>query len=468
MFSLFRKISLASFLTLTVLSLSGCGFKPTVPEGYKISLEIWGVFDDSDAYVKAINEYRKLNPHIKDIQYRKLSPETYKEDLLNAFAAGKGPDIFMVRNAWRAPFEDKTAPAPETLITEKDYRDAFVDVVANDFIGTGNRIYGIPLSADSLALYYNKDLFNVAGISRPPETWDEVVEDIRKLTILDQFGNIMRSGIALGTGANINRSSDILMALMMQFGADLKGFQMNRVNLVSQQSAKALEYYTQFSRIGSPAYTWNARQHYSIDSFYEGTAAMMINYSWQYETLKQKNAKLNIGVARLPQFNKDAPSNIANYWGYAVSKNRVMDKASFTPSNEATIVSAEKQNEVRVLESWQFLKYLALAGEKKGITITNGLTGTTKDFPMTNDPSKEYLDKTHKPAARRSLISAQENDLVLAPFIYGNLIAKNWYQGDAEGTDGVLIDMIESVIRGEKTISDALSVAENRITVLAR
>lgn len=426
------------------------------------------MFDDSDVYMKAISEYRKLNPHIKDIQYRKLSPETYKEDLLNAMASGKGPDIFMIRNAWRAPFEDKTAPAPEALITEKDYRDAFVDVAATDFIGTGNRIYGIPLSVDSLALYYNKDLFNVAGISRPPETWDEVIEAIRKLTVLDQFGNITRSGIALGTGVNINRSSDILMTLMMQFGADLRGLQQNRFNLTSQSSAKALEYYAQFSRIGSPSYTWNARQHYSIDSFYEGTAAMMINYSWQYETIKQKNAKLNIGLARLPQFNKDAPSNIANYWGYAVSKNRTLDKTSFVPSSDTIVVSAEKQNEVRVLESWQFLKYLALASEKKGITITNGLTGTTKDFPLTNDPTKEYLDKTHKPAARRTLIATQENDLVLAPFAYGNLIAKNWYQGDAEGADGIIIDMIESVVRGEKTISDALSVAENRIGILAR
>jgi hypothetical protein len=87
-----------------------------------------GVFDDSDAYSEAIAEYIKLNPHVGDIQYRKLSPETYKEDLVEAFAAGKGPDIFMIRNAWRAPFENKTAPAPEGLLTEREYRESLVDV----------------------------------------------------------------------------------------------------------------------------------------------------------------------------------------------------------------------------------------------------------------------------------------------------------------------------------------------------
>lgn len=425
-----------------------------------MTLEMWGVFDDSDAYNKAIADYKKMNPYVTDIRYRKLSPETYKEDLVNAFASGKGPDIFMIRNAWRAPFEDKTAPAPEGLLTERAYRAAFPDVVASDFIGTENKIYGIPLSVDSLALYYNKDLFNAAGISRAPETWDELSDMVRRLTVVDQFGTITRSGVALGTGTNINRSSDILAALMLQLGGEINDSNKDRWSFSDQASRDAFNFYTQFSKIGSENYTWNARQHYSIDAFYEGTAAMMINYSWQYETLKQKNAKLNIGVARLPQFKKDAPENLANYWGYAVSK----DKTFQGKPGEDPV----KQNYLRVFESWQFLKFLALQGQEKSMTMVNGLTGTSRDFPLTFDPAKDYLEKTHKPAARRDLIEGQQNDVGLAPFAYGNLIAKNWYQGNPEGVDGIFIDMIDSVVRGEKSPQDALSASANRINLLIR
>lgn len=468
MFRFFRpKFLLIIPLLVLSFSLSGCGFRSSEGgEPYKVSLEIWGVFDDSGAYNKAITEYKKINPHVGEIQYRKLSPETYKEDLINALAAGKGPDIFMIRNAWREPFEDKTAPAPEGLITERVYREAFVDVVSSDFIGTENKIYGIPLSVDSLALYYNKDMFNAAGISRPPETWGEVMDTIKKLTILDQFGNITRSGIALGTGANINRSSDILTALMLQSGVELDNDQ-NRSNFFSQLSSDTLDYYTQFSRIGSPAYTWNARQHYSIDSFYEGTTAMMINYSWQYETLKQKNAKLNIGIAPLPQMNKDAPKNVANYWGYAVTKDKPT-KPVVAPSGNVVAVDPEKQNYLRVFEAWQFLKFMALSGEQKSITLINGLTSSSKEFPLSSDLAADYLAETRKPAARRDLIASQKDDLILAPFAYGNLIARNWYQGNPEALDGIVIDAIESVIRGEKGARDALSVAANRIEVLSR
>jgi ABC-type glycerol-3-phosphate transport system substrate-binding protein len=161
-----------------------------------------------------------MNPNVKNITYRKLAVETYKDDLINAFASGKGPDIFLIRNSWRKAFEDKSAPAPSALISEQEYRNRLVDVAADDFINADKQIYGVPLSVDSLALYYNKDLFNVAGITRPPETWDEVAAYTRLLTSIDQFGSFTRSGIALGTGTNINRSSDILIALMMQYGAE--------------------------------------------------------------------------------------------------------------------------------------------------------------------------------------------------------------------------------------------------------
>ncbi len=461
-----RRTLFASLLFLSTLSLAGCGSQPATQTYSVSSIEVWGVFDDSDAYEKIMSEYRQINPFVKSITYRKLPVESYKQDLIEALAAGKGPDIFMIRNSWRKSFEDKTAPAPEALLNERSFRDTFVDVAATDFIGTENKIYGVPLSVDSLALYYNKDIFNAAGISRPPQTWDEVEEDVRLLNTIDQFGTITRSGIALGTGSNINRSSDILTVLMMQFGSGI----MDRkpedvVNLDDGKSAQAFDFYTQFSHIGSPVYSWNPRQDYSIDAFYKGNLAMMVNYSWQYETIKQKNAKLNIGMAPLPQFSStQAPVNLANYWGFVVAK----DKPIVASGTTTAPVDPEKQNYLRTFESWQFLKYLSMAGKDKKMVITNALSGTNKEFPLTNDPTKVYLDQTHKPAARRDLITVQQDDLTLSAFAYGNLIAKNWYQGDADAVDGILIDAIDNVVRGEKTVQGALGTAESRINLLRR
>jgi len=464
-----KKIALSSFLLVGTLSLSGCGSQSAKTEGYSVSLEMWGIFDDSAVYTTPIQEFLKLNPNVKTITYRKLPVETYKEDLINAFAIGKGPDIFMIRNSWRGAFEDKTAPAPATLISEQEYRNRMVDVAADDFIGTDNKIFGVPLSVDSLALYYNKDIFNIAGIARPPETWDEVIADVRLLNSIDQFGTFTRSGIALGTGSNINRSSDILTVLMMQLGADIgEGGQKKTVNFFGDGSKEAFDFYAQFSQVKSDVYSWNARQDYSLDAFYKGNLAMMVNYSYQYDAIKQKNAKLNIGVAPLPQFDKQAPVNLANYWGFAVAKNKPVEASAPVPNQAAVPIDTEKRNAVRTFESWQFLKFLTLVGNDKKMNMYNALSGTSVEVPLVSDPTKVYLTTTHKPAARRDLVAEQKDDIILSPFAYGNLIAKNWYQGDSDAADGILIDAIDSVVRGEKSWQGAFETAASRINLLAR
>lgn len=464
-FSKKKFVSLASIVFGAVL-LSGCGFKTASPEKYQVKLEVWGVFDDSDAYAEIFGAYRKINPYVGEIRYRKLPLETYKEDLLDALAAGKGPDIFMIRNAWRGAFEDKVALAPESF-TEKEYRDTFVDVAADDFVKDG-RIYGVPLSADSLALYYNKDIFNAAGIARPPVTWEELVSDAYRLNTIDSLGNIRQSAVALGTAYNINRSTDVLTAIMLQKGSGIGQTGQRRIEFADDQSRDALEFYTQFADIGSGAYSWNPRLHYSIDAFYEGTLGMMINYSWHYATIRQKNAKLNFGTAPLPQFAGAAPSNFANYWGFAVAKNKATEIPEDLGDETAVKPDPEKQNLLRVHEAWQLLRYMAFPHPGNVMTLQNGIAGTVKDFPLSFDPTQKYLELTGKPAARRDLIEVQKSDVVLAPFALGNLIARNWYQGNPEGVEAIFAEMINVVNNREASVYDALTTAVNRVDRLSR
>lgn len=456
-----RRISLAAAVLLlggSLLALSGCGEPESV--SYAVSLEVWGTFDDSDAFNQVANEYKKLNPYVREVKYRKLAPETYKEDLLDAMAAGNGPDIFMLRNTWLSNFADKAVPAPATMFTEKTVRDTFVDVVAEDFLNTEKQVMAVPLSVDSLALYYNKDIFNAAGITAPPKTWEELVAMVPLLVKQDEFGNLNQTAVALGAGDNVNRASDILLALMQQYGASIAD-----THFGDQMDRQALEFYTQFSRLGLPTYTWNQRQHYSIDAFYEGTLGMMINYSYHYPTIRQKNAKLNFAVAPLPQFKDRVPTNFANYWGFAVAKNKTQVA---DPSRSQATLSTENYQQARVHEAWQFLAYLTLPHPTGVLRLKNAFSGTTADFPLPLDPAKKYIELTKKPAARRDLIDTQKDDIILSPFVAGNLIAKSWKPGNTEQAEGLLVETISTVVRGERTINEALSILDNRLTQLNR
>jgi len=452
----FKRLSL---LFLALVLLSGCGEPATTP--YTVRLEVWGVFDDSEVLRDIFNDYKKLNPYVKEISYRKLSPETYKADLLDALASGNGPDIFMVRNAWQEAFDDKVVPAPGPLVSLKEVQDAFVDVVAQDFVTPDGTVLALPLSVDSLALYYNKDLFNAAGITAPPATWEELLALVQPLTTIDLYGNITRAAASLGTGDNINRSADLLLTLMLQQGETLSrdGFS------GSAGAGQAFGFYHQFAKLDSPYYTWSPREHYSIDAFVEGTLAMTVNYSYHYATFRQKNAKLNFAVAPLPQFAGKQPVNFANYWGFAVAKNK-----TFVPdTNSRAPLPPDTYQEARTHESWQLIRYLTMPHAGGVMTLYNALSKTPQEITLGSDPARQYLEKTGKPAARRDLVREQQGDVALDPFARGNLIAKSWRPGNnVEATETLLVDAINAVNRGERTTDEALSVFSTRFKQLQR
>lgn len=452
---------LASFVLVIVVSvsLSGCLKEKETP--YTVSLEMWGVFDDTDAYRDIIGPYLRMNPHVKTIEYRKMAVDTYERDLIDALAAGNGPDIFMIRNVWLPSFANKLAPADPGFVSERDYRDAFVDVTADDFFSDG-KVYAVPLSVDSLALYYNKDILNAAGITAPPKTWQDILREVRPLTRVDEYGTIIQSALAMGTAYNVNRSTDLLSLIFLQFGVSANSFAQNRADFGNQAATDSMSFYTQFAKPSGAYYTWNPRMDYSIDAFYAGKAAMMINYSWQIDTIRQKNAKLNFGIAPLPQFENTTPVNFANYWGLAVSKNKEIKAPA---EGEQPTAPAGKENDLRVFEAWQFLRYFSFPHDAK-VTLYNGLTQNPKEFPLTDDPAQVYLKATKKPAARRDILSIQQGDVTLAPFATGNLIARSFQQMNPEETERILAEAIAKVNSGEASLEDALSLAQNRINLL--
>jgi len=452
------------FLSAGALLLSGCGKQ--APPAYQVGLEVWGLFDDSDAYQEALSAYRQVaTAHLSSVEYRKMTPETYRDDLLNAFAEGNGPDVFLIRSSWLPLIRNLIVPAPAYQVTEKEFRDAFVDVVADDLVVDGE-IYGAPLSVDSLALYYNKSLFNAAGITSPPSTWDELIADSVILNSLDENGRFDRSAISLGTARNINRSTDILLALATQYGLASRndGFS-DSVSVSSEPMRQALSFYSGFSEIGSGRYSWNPDQHYSVDAFYEGNLAMMINYSWQIDAIRRKNGKLDFGTAPFPMLTEGEPSNYANYWMFVVAKN----KSAPSTGNQQATFPVDRYSDIRIHESWQFLKYLTFPHPDGKIVLRNALDlASVAEVPISVDPAKSFLLKTGQPAARRDLVEVQKADPFLAPFATGNLVARDWRVGETEQVEEILADTIESVNRGERTVESALSSAESRINPIQR
>ncbi len=413
------------------------GVKYCSDRNRSVSLTIWGVFDDEDAFTQTISAYQRTHPATR-ITYRKMDardPKRYEQDLLEAFATGRGPDVFFIHHTWLPRYRDKLQAAPADVLPFKQFQDSFVDVAIEDLTAEG-KIYAAPLYVDTLALYYNKDFLNSANIAQLPVTWNDFLAAVPKLRQFGPTGTVVRAAATMGAAKNINRSTDILALLMMQSGTQIvdrktRQVVVNETRTLSngkplQPGVEALRFYTDFTDpLNANVYTWglSSNFHWSVDAFAEESAAMTFHYAYELPVFRQKNPNLRLGIAKMPQIqNRERDVNYANYWAPGVS---------FQSKNARA--------------AWEFL---AFAASRDGVV--------------------SYLQATRRPTARRDLVNELKTDPDLGIFHEQSLTAKSFYQYDSAAVEQILADAIESVVRREKTVREAVDVAANAMSVVVK
>jgi len=446
---------IAGFSLITLLG-AGCGGPSSaqIAASKPVKLSIWRVFDAEDSLRPVMNAYQKVHPNVS-FEYRELKSTEFKNELLRALAEGNGPDIFSLNSTWIGEYESLITPLPpslkipysevrgtlkkETFYTIKEepalsmraLKTDFVDTVVQDVVrpyqpnakaAVSDRIYGLPLSVDSLALYYNKELLNAAGFPEPPKTWAQFQEQASKLTRIGQTDQIIQSGAALGTAKNVERASDILSLLMMQNGTQMSDA-IGRATFANPDAEReivgldAVNFYTDFANPTKQVYSWNKDQPSSFDAFAAGKTAFFFGYSYHASLIRAASPKLPFAIAPAPQIESGKTVNFANYWVDTVSK----------ASNNIDY-------------AWDFIQFETSAAQVPA-----------------------YLKAAGKPTARRALITSQVDDEVLSIFATQVLTAKSWYRGkNALLAENALLDLITSVLAGEDAVR-AIQQAQSKV-----
>ncbi len=411
---------------------TGLGCKGLSPEQQQatqpVTLEYWTVFDDVDALQSLIDNYKLSRPYL-NINLRQLRQDEIYPRLVEALSEDKGPDIVSVSNRDVRAWQTKLAPMPasvrdttvltgqgglknETVVNTSVRNLMNINQLDREYVQTvgkdaviGGQIYGLPLSLDTMAIYYNKDLLDRSGVPEPPKNWEEFQEAVKKITRYDKTsGKILQSGTAFGTGNNITGSDDLLYILYRQSGLDFIKNNNAVFNTVPQgfrggdtPSMAVLNFYTDYANTTRDTYSWNESMDNSLDRFVSGSVGFFFGYSYHYAQIKARAPQLNFSVVPLLQLNPEKPFNAANYWLQGVT------------------LKSRHQN-----EAWAFVDYIAHS-----------------------KATKEYLDKTGRPTALRVYISEQNSKPELAPFVSQVLVADNWYRGgDYKAAAKVVNDMI--------------------------
>jgi ABC-type glycerol-3-phosphate transport system substrate-binding protein len=307
-------------------------FSGFIPVGQKASeqqllsgeLTIWGTFPPGffQTYFDPLTqEYDGLV-----LNYVSKNADTYYDELVQALAAGVGPDLFFLDHDRIVEHKNKVLPVPYTSYPKENFINQFVDEAQLYLAPEG--ILAFPFLGNPLVLYYNRDLMNNNFILEPPKYWDELLTMAPTLTRKNETGQISQSAIALGTATNVNYAKDIIAVLAMQGEVPLVG-QMPDGSFVEAfyganpngSIASALRFYTGFADPEQTHYSWNAGLRNSRDAFVAEDTVMYIGYASELQSIRSQNVNLNFTVALLPQ-TRDARLQLttARMTGLAISK----------------------------------------------------------------------------------------------------------------------------------------------------
>jgi multiple sugar transport system substrate-binding protein len=299
---------------LRVLGGAVCGLVlllAAVPRAAAVEIEYWQyTFKQRvDAIDALIRQFEQANPGIT-VKQVTVPYDNYRTRIAAAIPAGEGPDVTQLFYGWLGDYIDakllQPLPAP-TFDTAAIDREFFPFVQGMKVQG---QYYALPTAVRSLALFWNRKLFQEAGLDpdRPPATLADLVEVARKTTRRNAAGNLLTAGIALDTaGQDVQW---IRQVLVNEFGGAPYSADGRKVTYDSPAGVAAVQWYVDL--IGKEKVSELGFLTDGVTAFRSGHAAMTIDGSFRLGAFDGQKG-LDYGVAELPG-RDGVRSNFASYW----------------------------------------------------------------------------------------------------------------------------------------------------------
>lgn len=194
--------------------------------------------------------------------------------ILTATTSGQGPDVLNIGNTWSASLQATGALLPwdKKGFDAIGGRGRFLAPALDATGAAGKDPAAVPLYSLAYALYYNKQMFKDAGISKPPATWDELVADGKRIAKDGKWG--------LGAeGGQLTNNIHQAFALGKQHGADFFDAS-GKPTFTSDGAVAAVKQYIDLMAKDKIIAPGNAEygQNQSLRDFATGRTAMVL---WQ-------------------------------------------------------------------------------------------------------------------------------------------------------------------------------------------
>ena len=418
--SKFQLLVLAAFVIFIVAGVIAFStYKGSSSGTTVVPITVWGTFPKStfDQYVSQVS---LTLPTGLSVHYVQESPSTFQGDFISALAKGQGPDAVLIPVDLLLPSEDKLTTIPYSALPQRTFLDTYIQE-ASVYLSQ-NGILGIPFAVDPLVMYWNRDMFNAAGVAKPPVYWDEFSSLNKAITVKTQDGTVTRSAVALGDFTNVDNAREIFGTILMQLGDPVTTVAANGTvtsGLATASRAapiQAVDFFSQFVDPTNANYSWNRSWPDSKSAFLSGTLATYLGFASEIGDIRSKNPNLNFDVAPVPQARSGGQAaDYAKLYGFSIVRSSPNQNAAY--QDISTLVAPQ---------------YIA------------------------NLSSASYL---YLPSVNLSIIQSGSTDPYITIFDRTALIAKTWIDIDPSVSDQILGSMINAVTSGQKTDDQAVQDA---------
>ncbi len=389
-------------------------------------VEIWGTLD-KNAFYRTLEPIIEQEPAYRAITYTQIEPEAFDNQLLNALAEDRGPDLIILPHEELVSYRSKLQPITYDSFPERNFRDLYID--GAELFALNEGVYAYPLMVDPLVMYWNRDILARQNMVNPPTSWEAIVNNIVPSFVSRDFNrNISMSPIAFGEFRNVTHASDIISMLTLQGGSQmvLEGNEgryqilLNRVpggNAVPFESA--LTFYTNFASPSNPLYSWNRARPNDRDAFIGESLILYFGKGSEARSLAAQNPNLNFDIAEVPQ---GAGATIRRTYG-----------------------------------TFYGLGLLRSASNRQGAAVALQLVGG-QAF------SQAFADQLGMAPAHRQALAGGSTDTYGIIVYRSAIMARGWLQPDKARVDTIFTQAVEDVLANRLRPSEAADDAVGRLS----
>ncbi len=393
------------------------------------TVTLWATIDE-ETMKGLLEPFEQAHRSEFTLIYEAKDARTFEAELINALAAGRGPDLVFLPSDWVVKQADKLLPLPYSSYSLAQFKKDFAPIGQLYLTPTG--ILGLPLYIDPLVLYSNQDLLTNAKLAIVPGNWDEILAAVKSLSRVDPQKNLTQSTIALGQWGNIANAKDVLSLLILQAGNPITARNENgvvrsvlkeRYDFPVPPAAEALGFFNRFAEPDNTLYSWNSALPEARQAFLRGTLALYLGAGSDWPRLKRQNPQLNFDINPMPQ------------------RVRATAELTFGRAVAVGVVKASKNPAT----AWQAA--ILLSG------------------PAFAQP---LADALFLPPVRKDLLAKAPADPAMTVLYQSAIIARGWLDPDPAASVNVFRRLVEDSANGRLTPAAAVERAGDELQLLIK